>query len=112
VGLKKVVAVLNKQKAAVDEALAVAPTALANLNHSYNATSGALDTRDNLGGPQNPLDPAVICAALSATKNLPASGTIADTCAAIAKVIGGLPVIGGVPGPDNPPIGLPPLGGP
>lgn len=112
VGLKDVVAVLNKQKAALNEALTVAPGALENLNHTYNPSSGTLDTRDNLGGIQNPLDPAVICAALSATKNLPASGTIADTCAAIAKVIGGLPVLGGLPGPQNPPIGLPPLGGP
>jgi phospholipid/cholesterol/gamma-HCH transport system substrate-binding protein len=111
VGLKDVVTVLNKQKAALNEVLAVAPVALSNLNHTYNASSGTLDTRDNLGA-QNPLDPAVICAALSATKHLPASGTIADTCAAIAKVIGGLPVLGGTPGVGNPPIGLPPLGGP
>jgi len=109
VGLKDVVGVLNKQKAALNEVLAVAPVALSNLNHTYNSTSGTLDTRDNLGGTQNPLDPAAICAALSATKNLPASGTIADTCAAIAKVIGGLPPLGGTPG--LPPIGLPPLGG-
>jgi len=108
--LKDVVATLNKQKAALNEVLAVAPVALENLNHTYNPKSGTLDTRDNLGGLANPLDPAVICSALSATKNLPASGTIADTCAAIAKVIGGLPPLGGTPG--LPPIGLPPLGGP
>jgi len=107
--LKDVVGVLNKQKAALNEILAVAPVALENLNHTYNAKSGTLDTRDNLGGLANPLDPAVICSALTATKNLPASGTIADTCAAIAKVIGGLPPLGGTPG--LPPIGLPPLGG-
>ncbi len=108
--LKDVVGVLNKQKAALNEVLAVAPVALANLNHTYNAQGGTLDTRDNLGGLANPLDPAVICSALSATKNLPASGTIADTCAAIAKVLGGLPPLGGTPG--LPPVGLPPLGGP
>jgi phospholipid/cholesterol/gamma-HCH transport system substrate-binding protein len=115
VGLKDVVGVLDKQKAALNEVLAVAPVALSNLNHTYNSSSGTLDTRDNLGGTQNPLDPAVICAALSATKNLPASGTIADTCAAIAKVIGGLPVLGGTPGAGSLPGlpgGLPPLGGP
>ncbi|HEV2887527.1 MAG TPA: MCE family protein, partial [Jatrophihabitans sp.] len=70
VELKDVVAVLNKQKAALNEALALAPVALSNLNHTFNPSSGTLDTRDNLGGLQNPLDPAVICAALSATKNL------------------------------------------
>jgi len=111
-GLKDAVGVLNKQKAALNEVLAVAPVALSNLNHTYNAPAGTLDTRDNLGGTQNPLDPAVICSALKATGNLPASGAIADTCAAIAKVIGGLPVLGGLPGPGNPPLGLPPLGGP
>ena len=62
--MKNVVGVLNKQKAAINEALAVAPVALTNLDHTYNATAGTLDTRDNLGGTQNPLDPAVICAAL------------------------------------------------
>jgi phospholipid/cholesterol/gamma-HCH transport system substrate-binding protein len=112
VGLKDVVGVLNKQKAALNEVLAVAPVAVSNLNHTYNPAAGTLDTRDNLGGTQNPLDPAVICAALSATKKLPASGTIADTCAAIAKVIGGLPVLGGTPAAGGLPIGLPPLGGP
>jgi len=111
VGLKDVVVVLDKQKAALNEVLVEAPVALSNLNHTYNAGSGTLDTRDNLGGTQNPLDPAVLCSALSATKNLPASGTIADTCAAIAKVLGGLPVVGGTPAPGLP-IGLPPLGGP
>ncbi|HEY0166854.1 MAG TPA: MCE family protein [Jatrophihabitans sp.] len=110
VGMKKVVGVLNKQRAALNEVLAVAPVALSNLNHTYNAAAGTLDTRDNLGGTQNPLDPAVICAALKATKNLPATGVIADTCTAIAKVIGGLPILNGTPGVGGL-IGLPPLGG-
>lgn len=107
--LKDVVGVLNKQKASLNEILAVAPVALQNLNHTYNPQSGTLDSRDNMGGLANPLDPAVICSALSATKNLPASGTIADTCKAIADVLGGLPPLGGTPG--LPPVGLPPLGG-
>jgi phospholipid/cholesterol/gamma-HCH transport system substrate-binding protein len=111
VGLKDVVGVLDKQKAALNEILAVAPVAISNLNHTYDPVSGTLDTRDNLGGIQNPLDPAAICAALTATKNLPASGTITQTCAAIAKVLGGLPVLGGATG-GGLPIGLPPLGGP
>jgi hypothetical protein len=60
------------------------------------------------------LDPAVICSALVATKNLPASGTIADTCQAIAKLLGGLPPLTG-PGAGTPGLpglpGLPSLGG-
>ena len=64
---------LDKQKAALNEILAVAPVAVSNLAHTYNPSSGTLDTRDNLGGTQNLLDPAVICSALTATGNLPAS---------------------------------------
>ena len=104
VGLRDVTNVLDKQKAALNEILAVAPVAVSNLAHTYNASSGTLDTRDNLGGTQNPLDPAVICSALTATGNLPATGTIADTCTAIAKLLGGLPPLGG-PGSGLP--GLP-----
>jgi phospholipid/cholesterol/gamma-HCH transport system substrate-binding protein len=114
VGLKTVTGVLDKQKAALNEILAVAPVAVSNLSHTYNPSSGTLDTRDNLGGTQNPLDPAVICSALVATKNLPASGTIADTCQAIAKLLGGLPPLtgqgAGTPGLPGLP-GLPSLGG-
>ncbi|MDQ2957070.1 MAG: MCE family protein [Actinomycetota bacterium] len=115
VGLKDVTGVLDKQKAALNEILAVAPVAISNLNHTYNPVSGTLDTRDNLGGNQNPLDPAVICSALSATGNLaklPVTGTIVQTCNAISKVLGGLPPLsgpstGGLPGLP----GLPGLGG-
>ncbi|HJQ02781.1 MAG TPA: MCE family protein [Jatrophihabitans sp.] len=111
VGLKTVTGVLDKQKAALNEILAVAPVALSDLNHTYNSVSGTLDSRDNLGGTQNPLDPAVICSALVATGNLPAAGTITQTCQAIAKVLGGLPPLGGTGGglPGLP--SLPSLGG-
>lgn len=111
VGLRDVTSVLDKQKAALNEILAVAPVAISNLNHTYNPTSGTLDTRDNLGGTQNPLDPAVICSALTATGHLPAAGTIAQTCAAISKVLGGLPVLGGPASSLGGLLGLPPLGG-
>lgn len=114
VGLKDVTSVLDKQKAALNEILAVAPVAVSNLAHTYNPSSGTLDTRDNLGGTQNFLDPAVICSALTATGNLPASGTIADTCKAIGKLLGGLPPLSG-PGSGLPGLpgvpGLPSLGG-
>lgn len=114
VGLKDVTGVLDKQKAALNEILAVAPVAVSNLSHTYNPVSGTLDTRDNLGSTQNPLDPSVICSALVATGNLaklPATSTIVQTCNAIAKVLGGLPPLGGsLPGTGG--LGLPPLGGP
>jgi phospholipid/cholesterol/gamma-HCH transport system substrate-binding protein len=113
VGLKQVVAVLNDQKAAINEIFAVAPVAVSNLAHTYNPSSGTLDTRDNMGGLQNPLDPAVICAALQATGHLPSTGVIAQTCQQIATVLGGLPVLGGNGLPSGSPlIPLPSLGGP
>ena len=113
VGLKDVVNVLNNQKAALNEIFAVAPVAVSNLAHTYNPSSGTLDTRDNMGGLQNPLDPAVICSALVTTGHLPSSGVIAETCQQIAKVLGGLPVLTGNGLPSGGPlIPLPPLGGP
>jgi phospholipid/cholesterol/gamma-HCH transport system substrate-binding protein len=113
VGLKQVVAVLNDQKAAINEIFAVAPVAVSNLAHTYNPSSGTLDTRDNMGGLQNPLDPAVICSALQATGHLPSTGTIAQTCQQIAQVLGGLPPLAGNGLPSGSPlIPLPSLGGP
>jgi phospholipid/cholesterol/gamma-HCH transport system substrate-binding protein len=113
VGLKQVVAVLNDQKAAINEIFAVGPVAVSNLAHTYNPSSGTLDTRDNMGGLQNPLDPAVICAALQQTGHLPSTGVIAQTCQQIAAVLGGLPVLGGNGLPSGGPlIPLPSLGGP
>jgi phospholipid/cholesterol/gamma-HCH transport system substrate-binding protein len=112
VGLKQVVGVLNNQKAALNEILAVAPVAVSNLAHTYNPVSGTLDSRDNMGGLQNPLDPAVICSALVSTGQLPSTGVIAETCQQIAKVLGGLPVLTGSGLPSGSGlIPLPPLGG-
>jgi ABC-type transporter Mla subunit MlaD len=48
-GLNAVTKILVKQRAALDETLGVAPTALTNLFHTYNPNTGTLDTRTNLG---------------------------------------------------------------
>jgi phospholipid/cholesterol/gamma-HCH transport system substrate-binding protein len=48
-GLDRVSSVLVKQRAALDEVLTVAPTALSNLFHTYNPATGTLDTRSNIG---------------------------------------------------------------
>ena len=97
---------LDKQKAALNEILAVAPVAVSNLAHTYNPVSGTLDTRDNLGGTQNPLDPAVhLLGAGRHRQPAGLTGTIAETCNAIAKVLGGLPALGG--GLPAPAAGLP-----
>ncbi|MGH3346904.1 MAG: MCE family protein [Nocardioides sp.] len=59
-GLNRVSKVLVKQRAALDEILTVAPTALNNLALTYNPQAGTLDTRSNLGeiGYQITSDPA------------------------------------------------------
>jgi phospholipid/cholesterol/gamma-HCH transport system substrate-binding protein len=69
-GLNSVTKILVKQRAALDETLQVAPTALTNLFHTYNPKTGTLDTRTNIGENIADLetDPtAVICAALHQT---------------------------------------------
>jgi phospholipid/cholesterol/gamma-HCH transport system substrate-binding protein len=59
-GLNRVSKVLVKQRAALDEILTVAPTALNNLALTYNPQAGTLDTRANLQelGYQITSDPA------------------------------------------------------
>jgi phospholipid/cholesterol/gamma-HCH transport system substrate-binding protein len=47
-GLVSVTDVLVKQRKALDEVLSAAPTALSNLFHTYNPSTGTLDTRANL----------------------------------------------------------------
>jgi phospholipid/cholesterol/gamma-HCH transport system substrate-binding protein len=69
-GLNAVTKILVKQRAALDETLQVAPTALTNLFHTYNPKTGTLDTRTN--GGENAAnvesDPAgVLCAMLHQT---------------------------------------------
>ena len=66
-GLNRVSKVLVKQRAALDKVLRVAPTALANLFHTYNPSSGTLDTRTNISENLDRLtsDPRKFCAASS-----------------------------------------------
>jgi phospholipid/cholesterol/gamma-HCH transport system substrate-binding protein len=47
-GLVSVTDILVKQRKALDEVLSAAPTALSNLFHTYNPSTGTLDTRANL----------------------------------------------------------------
>ncbi len=48
-GLNRISKILVKQRGALDEILKVAPQALDNLYHTYNNTTGTLDTRANMG---------------------------------------------------------------
>jgi phospholipid/cholesterol/gamma-HCH transport system substrate-binding protein len=52
-GLNSVSKVLVHQRAALEQVLRVAPTALANLLHTYNPTTGTLDQRSNINESLN-----------------------------------------------------------
>ena len=81
-GLNRVSKVLVKQRAALDEVLQVAPTTLANLFHTYNPSTGTLDTRTNISQNLDELtaDPRkFICSILKASK----SPGVGKTCSAL-----------------------------
>lgn len=60
-GLKAVTGVLANRQGALNEILAVAPVTLSNLTHTYNPSSGTLDTRSNMSSL---FDPYSICTVL------------------------------------------------
>ncbi len=93
-GLVQVTSVLVRQRAALAEFLDLAPTALANLAHAYNATSGTLDTRMNLPFLQ---DPKFLCAIL-------VNAGIDDNtlCNTLTRAVGALPEIPGLNSPADP----------
>ncbi len=77
-GLNRVSKVLVKQRAAIDEILDAAPTALNNLALTYNPQAGTLDTRANLQELPNEItaDPSVFLCGL--VNQADASGTACD----------------------------------
>jgi phospholipid/cholesterol/gamma-HCH transport system substrate-binding protein len=94
-GLKDITGILVKQKASINETLAVGPIALANLVHAYQDDLGVVGTRSNLASIT---DPGQVCLLLDAggllapVGNLlgPLTGEIAKTCQqVIAKLPGG-----------------------
>jgi phospholipid/cholesterol/gamma-HCH transport system substrate-binding protein len=88
VGLKDITGILVKQKASLNETLAVAPVALANIVHAYQDNLGVTGTRGNLAALT---DPGQLCqllkagGLLSAVGNLlgPQTKTIASTCESV-----------------------------
>ena len=60
-GLRDFTNILVKEQASLNETLAVAPVALANIVHAYQPDLGALGTRSNL---DSLADPATLCALL------------------------------------------------
>jgi phospholipid/cholesterol/gamma-HCH transport system substrate-binding protein len=112
-GLALVAGVLAKQRAALAEVLDTAPLALGNIGNAYNASSGTLDTRDQLGSLA---DPAVLCGLLDAAGKLPALDPVKlQLCQALAGTLPTIPGTAPPPGtpgtgPGLPSIpGLPPL---
>ena len=92
-GLKNLTDVLVKEKASLNETLAVAPAALANLVHTYQPDIGALGTRSNLASLTDPaticalLDPSLIPGVPKTVKSPlgPITGVLKSTC---KKVLG------------------------
>jgi phospholipid/cholesterol/gamma-HCH transport system substrate-binding protein len=100
-GLNVVAKILVKQRAALDETLQVAPTTLTNLFHTYNPSTGTLDTRSNLGENINDLtaDPAtVLCSILHQTS------APKQSCDLIKKALPRTAALGGAPAPSGRPV--------
>jgi phospholipid/cholesterol/gamma-HCH transport system substrate-binding protein len=94
-GLRTLTNVLVKEKASLNETLAVGPVALANIVHVYQPDIGALGTRSNL---DSLADPATLCALIdpSLIPGVPASiksalggatGQLKKTCSQVLKKI-------------------------
>ncbi|MBN9620977.1 MAG: MCE family protein, partial [Actinobacteria bacterium] len=73
-GLKNVLQILVNQKASLNETLAIAPVALANIVHAYEPATGTIGTRSNLLSLTQ-VDPAqIVCGLLSSVSGgLPAA---------------------------------------
>jgi phospholipid/cholesterol/gamma-HCH transport system substrate-binding protein len=87
--LADITTVLVRQQQAIAEILDVAPLAVNNLNLSYNARSGTLDTRNNALGPYDPA--AFVCSLLVDAIAIP---QIPRECIALAQTLNarGLPL--------------------
>jgi phospholipid/cholesterol/gamma-HCH transport system substrate-binding protein len=94
-GLRTLTNILVKEKASLNETLAVGPVALANIVHVYQPDIGALGTRSNL---DSLADPATLCALIDPTliPGVPASvksalggatGQLKKTCSQVLKKI-------------------------
>lgn len=87
-GLNVVSKVLVKQRDALGETLNTAPLALNNLFHTYNPTTGTLDTRSNVGENLTAIenDPTqLVCSLLSQVDSSKQS------CGLVKKALSGLP---------------------
>ncbi|MBP2476118.1 virulence factor Mce-like protein [Crossiella equi] len=87
--LASITKVLVDQRAALAEVLDVAPLALGNLQNTYNAASGTLDTRANINELTRP--PIVmVCELLRQTTPKELPQILADVCGKLAGVVDGV----------------------
>ncbi len=100
-GLNVIAKILVKQRAALDETLQVAPTALTNLFHTYNPEAGTLDTRSNLGPNFTDLtsDPATVLCSILHQSSAPKSA-----CDALRKALPRTAALGGASADSGPPV--------
>ncbi|MGI8678054.1 MAG: MCE family protein [Jatrophihabitans sp.] len=93
-GLREITNVLVKQKSSINEALAIAPAALANVVHSYQPDLGVIASRGNLSSLT---DPGQLCAIITVLTDKVGStlglgtllgsltSTIVSTCKGLVK---------------------------
>jgi virulence factor Mce-like protein len=99
-GLEGVTAILLKEKSALNEALQIAPYALANIVHAYQPDLGVIGTRGNL---DSLTDPGQLCEALDLNGLLKKSvlgnllGTVVSTCGEIIKQLPSAPTLPPLP---------------
>lgn len=90
--LSRVTKVLVTQRAALEELLEVAPTGLSNLQNTYNASAGTLDTRNNAQQAQDPA--ALLCSLLRTTGD---EGGRNPDCKELKKLFDSLPEVPAAP---------------
>ncbi|MCW2595963.1 MAG: hypothetical protein JWP39_1851 [Jatrophihabitans sp.] len=83
-GLREITQVLVNQKASINETLAIAPVALANIVHAYQPNIGVIATRGNLSSLT---DPGQLCGILSSVKGL-FSGLLGNALGPLTTTIG------------------------
>ncbi|HEV7203616.1 MAG TPA: MCE family protein [Jatrophihabitans sp.] len=94
-GLEAITSILVKQKSSLNETLAIAPVALANIVHAYQPNLGVIATRSNLASLT---DPSQLCALLKGGNLLggltlgPLTTQISSVCSGVlSKLPGGAP---------------------
>jgi phospholipid/cholesterol/gamma-HCH transport system substrate-binding protein len=99
-GLNAVSKVLVRQRAALDETLRDAPTALTNLFHTYNPEAGTLDTRTNMENVNDlTSDPATVLCSILHQANAPKS-----SCDLLRKALPRTAALGGAGADPGQPV--------